>query len=86
VGFTKFGRQLMDSRLFEPCAWTQHRKIFNDDIEGGVRQVDLSQQYGYSKQSVHNITLIYPALKSAGHCCVEYDSGDVSQIVVRQPI
>lgn len=38
-------------------------KLFNEDIVGGVRQVDLSQQYGYDKQTVSYIVPIYSRLK-----------------------
>lgn len=34
-------------------------------LEGGVRQVDLSQQYGYEKSSVSRIVDIYPRLKDS---------------------
>ena len=33
------------------------------DIEAGVRQVDLSQQYGYEKGRVSHIVRVYPRLK-----------------------
>lgn len=38
---------------------------FNDDIAGGVKQVDLSRQYGYAKQRVSEVVFIYPRLKNA---------------------
>jgi hypothetical protein len=34
-----------------------------NQLEGGVRQVDLSQQYGYSKSSISEIINVYQRLK-----------------------
>jgi len=40
-------------------------RLFNEDIERGVPQKDLSQQYGYAKQRVSEVVFIYPRLKDA---------------------
>ena len=67
--------------MSEVLAWAiKLSKIFNDDIGRGVRQVDLSQQYGYDKSSVSSIVHIYPRLKETEVSYVKLSNRDLLQL------
>lgn len=53
-------------------------KLFNDDIEGGVRQVDLSQQYGYDKRTISQIVDIFSRLKDSKSDMSDFSNHDMN--------